>query len=297
MRLCHNSKKPTSCKGERGSGGKDLERRPLNVRILASQAFEYNQLYTSDDFPYLKDPYSKSLEPDRLSPQCAIETQLPPLHSWNVSVEEAIRIQEALKDRIILKNTISKVTTIGGADAAYSKNGNLLFGAIVVLSFPEMEVLDSATAEGKTLFPYIPGLLSFREGPILVKAFQKLRLKPDIVIFDGQGIAHPRGMGLASHMGLWLNLPSIGCAKTPLFGEFVLPGNHKGSSEWIRRKGKKVGAVLRTRDNIKPLFISPGHGVDFVTSNQIILDSCNRFRYPEPLRKAHQLAQSMLHRR
>jgi len=216
-----------------------------------------------------------------------------PLHSWNVSVGEAIRIQEALKDRIILKKTFSKITTIGGGDAAYSKNGNLLFGAIVVLSFPEMEVVDIATADGKTLFHYIPGLLSFREGPILVKTFQKLRLKPDVIIFDGQGIAHPRGMGLASHMGLWFDLPSIGCAKTSLVGEFVFPGPLRGSVEWIRREGKKVGAVLRTRDSVKPLFISPGHRIDFATSNQLILESCKGFRFPEPLRKAHQLAEHM----
>jgi deoxyribonuclease V len=208
-------------------------------------------------------------------------------------VEEAIQIQEALKDRIILKKTFSRVRTIGGGDVAYSKNGNLLFGAIVVLSFPEMEILDTATADGKTLFPYIPGFLSFREGPILVKTFQKLRLKPDIVIYDGQGIAHPRGIGLASHMGLWLDLPSIGCAKTPLLDEFVFPGPLKGSFEWIRRKGKKVGAVLRTKDGVKPLFVSPGHQIDLSTSNQLILESCQGFRFPEPLRKAHQLAERL----
>ena len=126
---------------------------------------------------------------------------MKPLHLWNVSVEEAIQIQHALKDRIILKKTFSEVRTIGGGDVAYSKNGNLLFGAIVVLSFPEMEILDTATADGKIPFPYIPSLLSFREGPILIKTFQRLRLKPDVIIYDGQGIAHPRGMGLASHMG------------------------------------------------------------------------------------------------
>jgi len=221
---------------------------------------------------------------------------MKPLHSWNVSIDGAVQIQEALRDRIILKKTFSKVTTIGGGDAAYSKDGNLLFGAIVVLSFPKMEVVDTATADGKTLFPYRPGLLSFREGPILLKTFQRLRLKPDIMIYDGQGVAHPRGMGLASHMGLWLDLPSIGCAKAPLLSEFVLPGPLKGSFEWIRRQGKKVGTVLRTRDHIKPLFISPGHRIDFATSNQFILESCKGFRFPEPLRRAHQLAERREHR-
>lgn len=211
-------------------------------------------------------------------------------------MEKAIQIQESLKDRIILKKTFSKVKTIGGGDVAYSKNENLLFGAIVVLSFPEMEILDTATANGNVPFPYIPGLLAFREGPILIETFQRLKLKPDIMIYDGQGIAHPRGMGLASNMGLWLDLPSIGCAKTPLLPKFISPGPLKGSFEWIRREKKKVGAVLRTRDGVKPLFVSPGHQIDLPTSNQLILDSCKGFRFPEPLRKAHQLAERIGHR-
>jgi len=220
---------------------------------------------------------------------------MKPLHLWIVSVEEAIQIQDALKDRIILKKTFSEVRTIGGGDVAYSRNGDLLFGAIVVLSFPEMEILDTATADGKIPFPYIPSLLSFREGPILIKTFQRLRLKPDVIIYDGQGIAHPIGMGLASHMGLWLDLPSIGCAKTPLLREFISPGPLKGSYEWIRREGKKVGAVLRTKDGVKPLFVSPGHQIDLSTSNKLILESCRGFRIPEPLRKAHQLAERVGH--
>jgi deoxyribonuclease V len=187
------------------------------------------------------------------------------------------------------------VKTIGGADVAYSKKGNLLFSAIVILSFPDMEILNMATANGKISFPYIPGLLSFREGPILIKTFQNLKLKPDVMIYDGQGITHPRGMGLASHMGLWFDLPSIGCAKTPLLDEFISPGALKGSFEWIRREGKKVGTVLRTRENVKPLFVSPGHRIDLSTSIQLILESCKGYRFPQPLREAHQLSRKMLH--
>ena len=220
---------------------------------------------------------------------------MKPLHSWNVSVEEAIQIQEALKDQIILKKPFSKVRTMGGGDVAYSKNENRLFGAIVVLSFPDMEILDMATADGKIPFPYIPNLLSFREGPILIQIFEKLRVKPDIMVYDGQGIAHPRGMGLASHMGLWFDLPSIGCAKTPLLDDFISPGPSRESFEWIRREGKEVGAVLRTKDNVKPLFISPGHRIDLQTTIQLILESCQGFRFPEPLRKAHQASRKMLH--
>jgi deoxyribonuclease V len=218
---------------------------------------------------------------------------MKPLHPWNVSIEEAIRIQESLRDRIILKNRSLKVRSIGGGDVAYSKNANRLFGAIVVLSFPHMEILDAATSDGKVPFPYIPSLLSFREGPILIKTFKKLKIRPDVMIYDGHGIAHPRGMGLASHMGLWLDLPSIGCAKTPLLSGFISPGPSKGNLEWIRKDGEKVGAVLRTKDKVKPLFVSPGHRIDLMTSIQLILESCRGFRIPEPLRKAHQASRFM----
>ena len=211
-----------------------------------------------------------------------------PLHPWNVSPKEAIRIQEILKNQIILKNPSSKINAIGGGDVAYSKSENRLFGAIVVLSFPQMEILEAATCDGKVPFSYIPTLLSFREGPILIKTFQKLKTKPDLMMFDGQGIAHPRGIGLASHMGLVFDLPSIGCAKTPLLREFTSPGLPKGSYEWNRKEGKKVGAVLRTKDSVKPLFISPGHRIDLMTSIELVLESCRGFRFPEPLRKAHQ---------
>lgn len=293
---------------------------------------------------------------------------MKPLHPWNVSLEEAIQIQEVLKERIILKNTFSKVhpvrnssralnpdriilgshpttggtaeqrgiisnevKTIGGGDVAYSKKGDHLFGAIVVLSFPGMKILDTATSDGKIPFPYIPTLLSFREGPILTNTFKMLKIKPDVMIYDGQGIAHPRGLGLASHMGLWLDLPSIGCAKTPLIDEFTpynpkssgiqigdesnfkskdkekfrplvrgftgltSPSSLKGSIGWIQREGKKVGAVLRTKQRVRPVFVSPGHRIDLVTSIRIVLECCQGFRIPEPLRLAHQLAKSIEH--
>jgi deoxyribonuclease V len=215
-------------------------------------------------------------------------------HSWKVDVEEAIQIQEALKDRVILRKTFSEVRTIGGGDVAYS-NRNQLFGAIVVLSLPKMEVLDKAGAHGKISFPYIPGLLGFREGPILIKAFQRLKVKPDVMIYDGQGIAHPRRFGLASHMGLWFDLPSIGCTKTPLLSIPISVGDLKGDFEYIRKNGKELGAVLRTKEKVKPIFISPGHRIDLLTSIQLVLATCRGFRIPEPLRRAHQFSRFMLH--
>jgi len=216
-----------------------------------------------------------------------------PLHSWNVSIEEAIRIQERLRDRLVLKKDFAQIKTIGGADVAYSWDKDLLCGAIAILSYPEMNPIEHATAYGKISFPYIPGLFSFREGPILVKAFRGLRLKPDLMIFEGHGIAHPRGLGLASHMGLWFDIPSIGCAKTPLLSRHVSPSNLKGSLRWVYQGGQKVGAVLRTRQGVKPVFISPGHRIDLMSSIKIILQTCRRFRIPEPLRLAHQLSCEM----
>jgi len=212
------------------------------------------------------------------------------LHPWKVNVEEAIQIQENLRTRIILEKTFTEVKTIGGGDVAYSKDRNFLFAAIVVLSFPKMETMDFATAHGEIPFPYIPGLLSFREGPVLINTFQKLKIKPDVMIYDGQGIGHPRGIGLASHMGLWLDLPSIGCTKTPLLNDFIYPRSSKGSFELIRREGKEVGAVLRTKEKVKPLFVSLGHRIDLQTTIQLILDTCQGYRTPEPLRRAHQLS-------
>jgi deoxyribonuclease V len=221
---------------------------------------------------------------------------MKPLHSWKVSLQKAIQIQEHLKDRIILKKTFSQAKTIGAGDVAYSKNKDQLFGAVVVLSFPEMRVLDIATAFGNIPFPYIPGLLGFREGPILIKTFQKLKIRPDVMIFEGQGIAHPRGFGLASHIGLWLDMPSIGCAKSALLAEFTSPEPLKGSFELIRRGSQEVCAVLRTKDKVKPLFVSPGHRIDLPTSIRIILECCQGFRIPEPLRRAHHISRNMMHR-
>jgi deoxyribonuclease V len=215
---------------------------------------------------------------------------MKPLHPWKVTPEEAIRIQENLRHRINLQKAFSRVRTIGGGDVSYQKEGNFLFGAMVVLSFPQMETLDVATACGRISFPYLPGLLTFREGPILIKTFQKLRIRPDILIFDGQGIAHPRGIGLATHLGIWFNLPSIGCAKTSLLGESDTPRPSKGSFELIQKDEKEVGVVLRTKDQVRPVFVSPGHRIDLPTSIRIILESCQGFRIPEPLRRAHHLS-------
>lgn len=216
--------------------------------------------------------------------------KMNPLHPWKVSVEEAIQIQENLRGRIILKNRLTEVKIVAGADVAYSKDGTFLSGAIVVLSHPEMKPLDSALATGEVSFPYIPGLFSFREGPVLLEAFNRLKLKPDLILFDGHGIAHPKQFGLASHLGLWLDLPSIGCARTSLLDDYEPPGPSQGDFSWVYWSGKKVGAVLRTRKGVRPVFVSPGHRVDLQTSLRVVLHTCKKYRIPEPLRRAHQMA-------
>lgn len=217
-----------------------------------------------------------------------------PLHSWRVTIKQAIELQNRLRGKLLLKNTFSKLETIGGADVSYSKEKDLLCGAIVVFSYPNLTLIDSATAWGRVSFPYIPGLLAFREGPILLRAFEKLRIKPDLMIFEGHGIAHPRGFGLASHLGLWLDLPSIGCAKKPLMRESQYPSLSRGSLVWVFRGGEKVGVILRTKDKVKPVFVSPGHRINLNSSVKIILSASRGYRMPEPLRKAHQLSKEKL---
>ncbi len=218
---------------------------------------------------------------------------MKPLHAWDVDIQAAIQIQEMLRTRVIRKNGISKVRTVGGADVAYSGEDTLL-AAVLVFSYPDLELLEIRYAAGKVTFPYIPGLLAFREGPILIEAFENLEARPDVMFFESQGIAHPRGFGMASHLGLWLDLPSIGCAKTPLLKTDVILGRSKGSHQPVLREGLEVGSVVRTRTNVKPVFVSPGHRIDLPTSIQWVLATCRGYRMPEPLRQADQIGRSRI---
>ncbi len=209
------------------------------------------------------------------------------LHPWDVSYREAIHIQERLRSNVSLINSTREVNSIAGADVAYSKRGQEGIAAMVVLSYPSLDLLDEASVKGSVPFPYIPGLLSFREAPLLIEVFQRLQRLPDVVLFDGQGIAHPRSFGLASHMGLLLDLPSIGCAKEKLVGDFGDVGSQPGSTTPLMLGGKIIGAVIRTRKGVKPVFVSPGHRIDLETSTELVLKTCIGFRLPEPLRRAH----------
>lgn len=214
-----------------------------------------------------------------------------PLHGWDVNPSRAVEIQELLREKISLKDLLSlgKLRSIAGADVSYDKGDTTLYGAVVVVELPDMEIVEQRWAKGKVTFPYIPGLLSFREAPILLKAFAMLRRAPDAVLFDGQGIAHPRGCGLGSHVGLFLDLPSVGCAKSRLVGEHGPVDEERGSYAWLVYRGKRVGTVLRTRAGVKPVFVSPGHRVSLRSATKLVLLTSRRYRLPEPIRLAHQL--------
>ncbi|MCK4376278.1 MAG: deoxyribonuclease V [Candidatus Brocadiae bacterium] len=209
------------------------------------------------------------------------------LHDWQLSPAEARRLQAQLAPQVELRPLPRRITLVAGADLAVSRELGMLFATVLVFRYPEMELVEQAGARDRASFPYVPGLLTFREGPALLKAFARLRQAPDVVIFDGQGLAHPRRLGLACHMGLWLGLPTVGCAKSRLIGEHERPGLAKGDSAPLLDKGEQIGVVLRTRDGVKPTFVSPGHLADFATSEKMVLDCCRRFRLPEPTRQAH----------
>ncbi len=192
-----------------------------------------------------------------------------------------------MRAKISLTTVTRRVSSVAGADVSYSKRGGKAVAAIVVLSYPDLDLIDEAFVRGEISYPYIPGLLSFREAPLLLEAFQGLRRFPDVVLYDGQGIAHPRGFGLACHMGVLLDVPSIGCAKKKLVGDSGEVGLQAGSTTPLTIEGKIVGAVIRTRKGVKPVFVSPGHRIDLESSIQLVLRTCRGFRLPEPIRRAH----------
>ncbi|MCX8082814.1 MAG: deoxyribonuclease V [bacterium] len=203
----------------------------------------------------------------------------------NTIPEEASKIQIALKQHVCLKYTLPKIERVAGADTAYY-NG-MIIGGIIIFEFPHLRIIERRFATLPVTFPYIPGFLAFREGPVLLKVFEKIINTPDVIIFDGQGIAHPRRMGIATHLGILLNKPSIGCAKSVLVGEYLFPEKEKGRYSLLKDKGEFIGAVLRTKEGVNPVFISPGHKIDLLNSIDIVLKCTTIYRLPEPVRQAH----------
>lgn len=211
------------------------------------------------------------------------------LHRWDVTYREAAAIQEELRGMLILQDDgfPDPVRTVAGADISYDRGSDLFFAAVVLMRYSDLTVIEEATFSARIAFPYIPGLLTFREGPPLLAAFSKLIQTPDVVLFDGQGIAHPRGIGLAAHLGLLLGLPAIGCAKTRLVGLHAMVGEKPGEWTEMVYQNRQVGAVLRTRERIKPLFISQGHRIGLQRALALVLSCCRGYRIPEPIRLAH----------
>jgi deoxyribonuclease V len=211
------------------------------------------------------------------------------LHRWDLSPEDAARTQKELRDRLVLSWDGRPVSRIGGVDISIKPE--IARAAIVVIRFPELTPIEAVTADAPLVFPYIPGLLAFREGPAVLAAWEKLYTKPDLLMFDGQGIAHPRGMGIASLMGLWLERPTIGVAKSRLYGKHAEVGVGRGDqADLLDRQGKLIGTVLRSRERTNPLYISPGHLMDVRHATEFVLTCLAGYRLPEPTRWAHKIA-------
>lgn len=212
------------------------------------------------------------------------------LTNWNLTPSECIALQKRCRSLVQRRWDGRAVRRIAGTDVHFPTRKTAR-ASIVVLSYPALEPLESQVHTGPVTMPYIPGLLSFREIPPLLEAWRKLETAVDLILCDGQGIAHPRGLGLASHLGLVLDHPAIGCAKSPLYGAFEQPGTEKGKrTPIIDRNGGTIGAAVRTRRDTKPVFVSVGHRIDLRTAVGIVLACSPRYRIPEPLRAAHRLA-------
>ncbi len=212
------------------------------------------------------------------------------LHDWNLSPREAISVQKKLRELVVTEWDGREIRTVAGADVSFP-NRNEALAAVCVMSYPALELLDFALSRSACSFPYVPGLLAFREIPALLETLRLIRMKPDIIICDGQGLAHPRRMGLATHLGILIDEPVIGCAKSKLFGSFDEPGNTRGDeSPLLGKEGETIGAVLTTRSGVKPVFVSIGNHIDLRTSVRVVLGCAPRYRLPETTRTAHNLA-------
>lgn len=213
--------------------------------------------------------------------------------AWPRDIRGAKALQESLRKRVRIEPLSRPPKLIAGADAAFS--GDIVIAVISLFTYPDLIHIEDAIVRVRSSFPYVPGFLSFREGPAILESFERLKIKPELLLFDGQGIAHPRGIGIASHLGVMLNIRAIGCAKSRLIGEYNEPSIKRGNWTYLYHDGKRIGAVLRTRDNVRPLFVSPGHRIDIESSIEIVMHTVTRFRIPEPLRRADHL--SRLHKR
>ncbi|NRD76984.1 deoxyribonuclease V [Bacillus sp. BRMEA1] len=221
-----------------------------------------------------------------------MNTQLQ--HQWNLNKMEAIELQRNLAQKVITEDRLDPILHVAGIDVAYSKNTDTVIAGIVILEFDSLKVVESVVFEDTVRFPYIPGLFSFRELPPIIKAFEKINTIPQLIVCDGQGIAHPRRFGLACHLGILYDIPTIGCGKTKLIGNFTEPDSYRGASSPLVDKHEIIGNVLRTQKNINPIFVSIGHRISLTTSCELILKLSPNFRLPETTRQADQLVKKTM---
>lgn len=210
------------------------------------------------------------------------------LHGWDIPIPEARALQERLAAQVVETPPPDfHPRLIAGADMSHQRGSPHLYGAVILWDRDTGQLVETATARAGATFPYVPGFLSFREGPVLLDAFRKLKRRPDAVLFDGQGRAHPRSFGLACHLGRWIDLPAAGCAKTRLCGEYEEPGPELGAIAPLVHQDRRIGTVVRTRRGSKPVFVSIGHRIDLAAARTLVLSSLRGFRLPEPTRLAH----------
>jgi deoxyribonuclease V len=215
------------------------------------------------------------------------------LHNWNLSYSQAIALQKSLSEKVQLIELKTQPKTIAGIDCAFSRDKKRIIACVVLLKLPGFELIETENAVQKLTFPYIPGLLSFREAPVCIAAVEKLKHEPDAFIIDGQGIAHPRRLGLAAHLGLFFDKPTVGCAKSRLTGSFEDPAPEKGSYSLLKDGDEVIGAVVRTRTNVAPVFVSVGNKCLLKDAIKITLNCITKYRIPEPTRLAHQLVSAL----
>lgn len=211
-------------------------------------------------------------------------------HSWRLTPRQAVELQSRLKSKVITADRVGRVRHVAGTDVGFERGGRVTRAAVAVLTFPALELADYAVVRKPTRFPYVPGLLSFREIPALLSALAMLNVRPDLVLCDGQGLAHPRRCGLASHLGLVSGLPTIGVAKSRLIGIHDEPPQRRGAWMPLRDDGETIGAVVRSRAHVRPIFVSSGHRVSLKTAIAFTMACVTRFRLPETTRWAHHLA-------
>ena len=220
-------------------------------------------------------------------------------HSWNLSPTEAVALQKQWAELVETEDRFGPITTVAGVDVGFENNGAVTRAAVVVLEYPSLQPIDSCLVKQATRYPYIPGLLSFRELPAVLEAFEKLKTTPDLVLCDGQGTAHPRRFGIACHLGVYLDIPTIGVAKTRLCGSHGEVENKKGA--WVPLELNKkalaqpitIGAVLRSRENVLPIYVSPGHRISLQSAISWVMRCTGRYKLPETTRAAHHLASNL----